>query len=357
MTSVSGASGSLMACSHSDFDPASRFRVLQYLPRLEAAGWRVSHRPNRPWRHWRTGVRVWPLGGLIQRGGDALKRLSRWRDVLDSGGFDVVFVNRDLLGIDLVYEKALLARNPRVLFDFDDMIWLGARHAHVAWMCRHAAWVTAGNATLAGFARQYTSSVTLLPTVVDVSTYPPAVPGASSVPVRLGWLGSGFSIDQTLVPHLPMFAYLQRRLDFELVIVSAPRPRIDQPGLRWRWIPWSPRTETRIGELFDIGIMPLVDTPFQRGKCGTKLLQYMAAALPAIASPVGMNREIIGRSGAGMLAATTDEWRDAIMQLGDPAMRERLGLAGRAYCTEHYHLDRWTSVMLELLQRVADHRR
>jgi hypothetical protein len=343
----------LMGCTHSRFDPASRFRFLQYLPFLEAAGWTVAHRPNRPWRHWQSRAAFRPLRSLQQRAGGALRRLGRWRDVREAAHFDVVFVNRDLLGTDLVFERILLARNPRVVFDFDDAVHLGDKHAHVEWMCRNAAWVTAGSPTLLRFAAQYSRRATLLPTVVDVARYATPPEGAPPDRLRVGWLGSPLSIEQTLFPHLAMLARLQRQVDFELVVVTRPRPLLPA-DIAWRHVEWSPAVETTIAGLFDIGIMPLVDDEFQRAKCATKLLQYMAAGLPAIASPVGLNEALLRDSGAGFAAVTEADWHRALAALSaDPGFCRRLGARGRSFCARHYALDRWAPVLDGILRAVA----
>ena len=343
----------LMGCTHSRFDPASRFRFLQYVPFLEAAGWRVSHRPNRPWRHWQSHAVTRPLRWLLQRGGSSLRRFSRWVDVREAAHFDVVFVNRDLLGTDLVFERMLLARNSRIVFDFDDAVHLGSKRDHVEWMCRHAAWVTVGSPVLLDFAAQHSRRATLLPTVVDVARYRTAAAAATHRRARVGWLGSPLSIEQTLFPHLAMLARVQQVVDFELVIVSKPRPTLPD-GIAWRYVEWSPAVETAIADLFDIGIMPLVDDEFQRAKCGTKLLQYMAAGLPAVASPVGLNIALLRDSEAGLLAAAEADWQEALRVLAaDHELRRRLGARGRDHCSRHYALERWAPVLNEILHTVA----
>lgn len=340
-----------MAITHGTTDPASRFRIVQYLPFFARAGWNVSHRSKAPdsihhpilrllcspWRKW-------------------TKARSRRRDIRDSADYDVVFQNRDLLAGKLVWEQLLASRNPRLIFDFDDAIFLGKRRSHVEWLCRNAAWVTAGNEYLAEFARQFTSRVTMVPTVVDTAAYVVRTGSQSpGRPFRLGWLGSGHSIRETLFPHLEMLAAIQRDVAFEFVVVSSPRPILPETGLRWTFIEWSPKVETRVAGLFDAGIMPLVDNEFQRGKCGLKLLQYMAAGLPVIASPVGVNREFV--PGRGFLAAGPGEWRTAIERLAaDPALCASMGAAGRTYCTAGYDMAAWAPKLITLAESVASER-
>ena len=347
----------LMACTHGTFDPASRFRVVQFIPRLEQAGWRVSLRPNRPSRPWRQLNNPW-LRALRDRTAGTVQRLSRARDVRAAAGFDVVLVNRDLLGINLAFEKRLLARNPRVIFDFDDAIFLGEKAAHVEWMCRHAAWVTAGNDHLAAFARRFTDRVTVLPTVVDVSRYLAAAREADPQPLRVGWCGSDLSIRQTLYPYLDMLGRLQAQLGFAFVIMSKPKPVLPRCGQRWRFVRWSQRAERHLAAHMDVGLMPLVDDEFQRGKCGAKILLYMAAGIPAVASPIGVNTRIIRHGQNGYLACSEAEWGMAIdTLLRSPERRAAIGEAGRASCTREYSLERWFPMLLHLLDSVAAGRR
>ena len=293
---------SVLGMTNSAFDPASRVRFIQFIPGLQKAGWTVDHRPNVPDRQWKS-----PLPGRWSRAahyrlGRAQMKWNRWRDVSEAGRFDAVFVNRDLAGRGVVFEKRLLSRNPRVVFDFDDAIFLGPNEAAVAWMCAHAAWVTPGNATLAEFARRHTTNVTVIPTVIDTDRYEVAPPRPEGARVRVGWSGSDQSIAAALFPSLPMLETLQERLGFDFVVVTNTRPTLPAPRLRFTFVPWKAEEEGELGRHVDIGLMPLVDDAFQRGKCGLKLLQYMAAGLPTVASPVGVNAEIVAGRETGFLA-------------------------------------------------------
>ncbi len=270
-------------------------------------------------------------------------------DIRAASRFDAVLLNRDLLEGRVEYEQRLLRRNPRVLFDFDDAIFLGAKARHIQWICENAAWVTAGNDCLASFAQGFTDRVTVLPTVVDTGLY--AVHTAAGKTIRVGWLGSDRSIRETLFPHVPMLASLQAELGFEFIVVSRPRRELPASGLRYQFVEWSPQTETRIADLIDIGIMPLVDDEFQRGKCGCKLLQYMAAGLPSIASPVGINSTIINCGQCGFLAVSGQEWRQALSRLiADANQRVQMGAAGRAFVEREYSVERWFPSLLGILK-------
>jgi len=345
----------LLALAHSVEDPAARFRIGQYIPFLESAGWRVSLRTNRPLRPWQSPVRNPALRSIHQRLGVWRRRVNKWRDIRSASGFDAVFLNRDVLEGDIRYERFLLRRNPRLIFDFDDAIFLGGKEAHAAWVCRRAAWVTTGNTDLADFARRFTDRVTVLPTVVDTDAYAPIDPRPGGEPFRVGWCGSDLSIRQTLFPHLDLLARLQRRLRFEFMIMSRPRPNLPETSLRWNFEEWDENKETRLASYFDAGIMPLTSDEYQRYKCGCKLLQYMASGLPSVASPVGINVRLMREGRGGFLAASEDEWFQALGRLmSDGLLRREMGAAGRAYVVKEYSLRAWLPVLLELMDRVAD---
>jgi hypothetical protein len=345
---------SLLAMTKSAFDPASRVRLIQLIPGLEKAGWRVDHRPNAPDRLWSS-----PLSGRWARAahhrvGRLLMKWNRWTDVSGAGRYDTVFVNRDLAGGGTFFERRLLARNPRVVFDFDDAIFIGRNEPSVAWMCAHAAWVTPGNDYLAEYARRHTSRVTVIPTMIDTDRYRVVPARPAEAPVRVGWSGSDQSIAAALYPFLPMLEAQQERLGFEFVIVTNTSPTLPVSRLRFTFVPWKAEEEGNLGREMDVGLMPLVDDVFQRGKCGLKLLQYMAAGLPTVASPVGVNASITLPGETGFLAATDGEWGAALTALvRSPELRGRLGAAGRRRCVADYSVGRWLPRLVEIFERVA----
>ena len=188
---------SLMGMTNSAFDPASRVRFIQFMDDIEKAGWTVDFRPNRPDRQWKS-----QLPGRLPRAahyrlGRIAMRWNRWTDVRDASRADVVFVNRDLAGGGLFFERKLIRENPCVVYDFDDAVFVGPNEPAVAWMCRNAAWVTPGNAYLADFVRKHTDRYTVVPTVIDTRRYSTRDEGRSwpDGRVRVGWSGSDQSDD------------------------------------------------------------------------------------------------------------------------------------------------------------------
>ena len=337
-------------------DPASRFRFIQLIPYLERNGWSVRHRPNVPDRMWSSPLRGRLIRAAHHRLGRALRLWNRWRDVTSADQFDVVFVGRDLAGGGLFFERELLRRNRSVVFDFDDAIYLEVGERPVRWMCEQAAWVTPGNEILGEFAGRYTRRVTVIPTVIDTDLYTTAAPQGAGA-VRVGWSGSDGSIRQTLFPYLAMLTELQRDIPFELVIISNTRPALPVSALRWSFRAWTPEDEVAGLQSLDIGLMPLVDNAYQRGKCGLKALQYMATGRPVIASPVGVNREIVEHERTGMLASTPKEWGEALrLMISSPDRRKEMGQAGRRRVVENYSIQRWLPVFLDVLEKARSYR-
>jgi len=285
-----------------------------------------------------------------------MMKSNRWRDVRNAAGADAVFVNRDLAGGGLFFEKRLLKNNPRVVFDFDDAIYIGKNERAIRWMCEHAAWVTPGNPFLSEFVRQHTDRFTIVPTVVDTERYVTWTRDGNRDrgPVRIGWSGSDRSIQSTLFQHLEMLKNLQKKLNFEFVVVTNTEPHLPVSDFRWKFYPWNEADEYRIGSIMDVGLMPLLDQEFQRGKCGLKLLQYMAAGIPTVASPVGVNREITLEGKTGFLASTEKEWEEALAQLVQSVdLRASMGCTGRKVCEEHWSIKRWLPELNQILRKVA----
>lgn len=348
----------LLGMTTSSFDPASRFRFVQFIPHLRRAGWDVVHRPNRPDRQWRSPFRQRVVRGLHYRAARLQMKWNRWRDLLDAAEFHVVFVNRDLAGQGSWFQKQLFKRNHRVVFDFDDAIFLGRNEPNVRWTCEAAAWVTPGNEYLAEYARRFNPRVTIVPTVIDCDEYAARIwedePHGRNQLVRVGWSGSDQSIRSSLFPYLELLADIQRRIPFELVVITNTPPQLPTAGMRWTFHPWTPEGERSLSAQMDIGVMPLVDDDFQRGKCGLKLLQYMASGLPTVASPVGVNAHITVEGETGFLAATPAQWAEALAALvTDAHLRRSMGSAGRRRCEEHYSLRVWLPQVLRIFNQVG----
>ena len=250
------------------------------------------------------------------------------------------------------------------VYDLDDALFLGspaAANRRFQWAkqearrsiecMRRARLVITGNSFLAGIARDHARRVEVVPSCVDPSRQQLRVHGSAEV-TTVGWIGSR-TTSAYLDSVLPVFAQLnQHRRRVKLVLVGA----AGDGTARADWIehrPWSLSSENDHLASFDIGIMPLPNTEWAYGKCGYKLLQYFAAGVPAIASPVGVNVDLIGND-RGMLASSPAEWRSSLETLiADVDRRRESGLAGRAFVEREYSYRRWAPELAELLRSVS----
>jgi len=272
-------------------------------------------------------------------------------DVAGAGKFDVIWLEKELWPFmpDFI-DPAILPANIPYVVDFDDAVFHNYdQHANpcirfalgqkIDSVMRRAHTVVAGNYYLAERAKRAGAErVVVLPSVVDKDVYAHAHAHRSKAAnVTVGWIGSPAS-QSLLEPLFPLLAECLNEPGDRFVSVGA---RFDSPRLVvHELMAWSLLTESQLVATFDIGVMPVRDAPFERGKCGYKLIQYMAAGVPVIASPVGVNTEIVVHGETGFLAETPHEWRTALLNLKhDPELRQRMGSAGRRrveqrYCTQ-----------------------
>lgn len=339
-----------------DTAPAQRFRIEQWAPHLRTHGIdvRIAGFASRA-----TFETIYSPGHTLRKlalvSADLVRQLFR---IATPRHFDAVFVGREasLLGPPL-YEKLAGLQRPLV-YDFDDAIWLeqeGSVNAAWRWLrapskvdalCRSARHVTVGNAYLAEHARRHNPHVTVLPSTVDFERYGAPREHTATDRPTLGWIGS-HSTAQYLEAVLPAIGEATNRQPLRLLIVgageSSPVVRVARalPGLDVEARAWRSEREPDDLREVDIGLMPLPDTPWTRGKCAMKAIQYGSLGIPTIASPVGAATEVVTDGATGRLAKTPPEWRDAILELAtDAALRARLGTEARAQAREAFAADR-----------------
>ncbi len=315
--------------------PSFRFRVEQFLPWFERAGHRCE------------------VDFLL---GKPLSRLWLYRRL---GQFDVVFLQKRLLSRAELF--LVRQRSRRLVYDIDDAVMLNAqgrpehrRQSRFQAMVRSADLVICGNSYLAHQSRTFSPQVEIVPTTVDAEDYHPAKRPGRSGRLTIGWTGSR-STNPYLNAVLPAIADLGDDVEFKFI--SDTEAGVELQLLRqvpWRFIPWSPEVEIRETATFDIGLMPLPDTPWTRGKCGFKALQYMGLGIPAVCSPVGVNAEIITHEQTGLLADSPDDWRRCLKRLAEDAvLRDRLGKAGRERIEQHYALQVQAPRLIRLIEDLA----
>ncbi len=344
---------------------ASRTRVFDYLPFLRANGVEADVSvvlPDRisTWTYSRRGV-----GRLIHYAWVWWRSLLAGLRTLGSASrYHVVFVQRVFFSAPVAWLLRLFSK--KVIFDFDDAIFtteapgedLIARlrtwhHSRgLARMLRAASGAVVENTYTAAYAERYCPRVSIITGPIDTQRYSPGRAVEECDGVVLGWIGSYTSAPYLELIREPLAALGVRHPDLRLCLIGEGGFRTDAVPMEWR--PWSLQTEVQDMRGFDIGLMPLPDDPWTRGKGGYKLLQYLSMGIPAVSSPVGINREIVEDGVNGFCAGTHDEWVSCLDRLiQDRALRRRLGKAGREKMEACYSLNRSSRRLLRILNSAA----
>lgn len=262
--------------------------------------------------------------------------------------FELAIVYAELLPLIPAWLEKRLLQLPYIL-DLDDAFYLKYRSGRLSLLCPFlgakidrlmvaAAAVTAGNHQLFAYAQRFNANVHLLPSVVDTDLLrplPQQPPATADASFTVGWIGS-----PSTAPYLDVLIEPLQQLACErpvrLLVVGGPAPVI--PGVEVIEQSWHLDQEPVLIQQFDVGVMPLPDTPWARGKCAYKLIQCLACGVPVVASPVGANVDVVSHS-CGLLASSSTDWLMAFKQLADdPQRRGQLGAAGRRWVEQRYSL-------------------
>lgn len=328
--------------------PAPRFRALQYIPHLERLGWEcrcVSLFQGRPSAlFYQRGLHL-PYKLLV--------RSRRFFQAPLARRYGLAFIQRLSWPFSCWQERLVSWFNDRIIFDFDDAIYQseegegsGRRRRAFSEMVSVSRAVLAGSAYLAGQTGAAQKTF-VFPTVVDTEHYLPRQGPWGKV---IGWMGTQGNF-ANFAPLLPELNALLSTGRYRLRIVSDRPPPFVLPHMEFS--PWTLENELADLRSFDLGIMPLLDSDWNRGKCAFKLIQYMAVGVPVLASPVGANLEVVGSHGVGVLAEP-GQWGPAIETLlGDPMAAAAMGSRGRAHCLAHYSITSQMQRLNALLEEVS----
>lgn len=303
-------------------EPSARFRVRQLIPYLatlgveveeffpSAGGYPPPERWRRPW---------WAARSFSQRLSPALRARNA----------DVVLLQRELLSTVPTIEPWL---GPARIFDIDDAVFLHKRGSMWKWLARRADHVVCGNDYLADWFSDYCVDVSIIPTGVDAARYVPAEAERESVaPFVIGWIGTAGNLRyvKSVAPALRMV--MEAVPEAILRVVSSEPTALDGvPVGRVEFVPWSEASEISAIQGFDVGIMPLDDTPWSRGKCSFKMLQYMSCGKAVVVSPVGMNGQVLRQGEVGIGPRNIGEWAEALVHLArEKEVRVNFGQNGR----------------------------
>jgi glycosyltransferase involved in cell wall biosynthesis len=345
---------------------STRFRVMQWMPELERAGFALTldafFSPRGaevlygPGRRPAKSARL--VAGAIHRAA-VLLRAARTADML--------FIHREAfpLGRRVLFER-IETFPGAVIYDYDDAMFLPQRQGRGLVrrlenlrtpldLMQRSDLVLAGNRMLTDFARQHARQVLHLPTCVDTERFRSRVPHDPRSLLRVGWIGS-HTTAKYLQTLLPVLHDVSAEHAFELYVVGAGWP-LSGDGLRITQISWALEREIDDFAGCDVGLYPLWDDPWTRGKCGFKAIQFMACGVPVLAAAVGANRDIIEDGVNGFLASTDEEWTEKLgWLLTDRALRDKLGQAGRRTVEERYSVRANAPALIDALQSLRARR-
>ena len=327
--------------------PSARARVRQYIGPLSLFGITVREYPL-------------PLGNILPR--QSLMRplwiagtaLSRTAALACSWKADVTWISRQLLPAFAPIQP--LAKRP-IILDVDDAVWLNTGGHRAGDLARASDLVVCGNRFLAQQFSHWNSNIAVIPTAVNTSWYRPHPnrDQGSNGALVLGWTGTSgnypflYAIEAAL-----QRTFAQCPQATLLVIADKPPEFKSLPASRIEFQRWTPRTELAAFARMSIGLMPLAENDWCNGKCSYKMLCYMAAGLPVVVTPTGMNREVLALGTVGLSAGCEQEWVDALIALlEDPRLRRRMGDAGRAVVEGHFCLHRLTQQYALLFQSLG----
>ncbi len=327
---------------------SQRFRFEQYYDRLIDEGYELgtkSFMSNQTWEIlYSQGNRLKKVSGILAG------FIRRCLLLTAISKYDFVFIHREASPIGPPVFEWWISKvlRKKIIYDFDDAIWMTNTtsqnrgitdlkwHHKVGSICSWAYKVSAGNAFLADYARQFNPNVVINPTTIETENLHIPILAQNKVPV-IGWTGTHSTLKYLKAIIEPLKA-LQESHEFQFLVIADKKPDFPIPNLQF--IPWSKETEIEDLNKIDIGVMPLEDNEWTKGKCGFKALQFMALEKPVLVSPVGVNKEIVEEGVSGFHCVSDHKWLEKMkLLLGDEALRSNLGKSGRKKVVEGYSVE------------------
>jgi glycosyltransferase involved in cell wall biosynthesis len=322
--------------------PSSRFRIRQHISRLAEHGVIVTE-------HMPFSEKTYYFPGPF-------KAMTKFPALFRSRNADVVWLSRGFVEGYETFERLL--KRPRIL-DVDDAVWLRGPFGRFTMpdIARAMDAVIAGNSYLAEYFGRYCKKVHIVPTAIDLDrfTLRPESADESSEKFIIGWTGSSSNFKYLDTIEAVLSRFIEEHDRAELILI-ADRPWEHRllPPEKVRFVRWSVEEEVRVLHSMSVGIMPLADDKWTRGKCAFKMLQYMAVGLPVIVSPVGMNRDVLDKADIGFAASSPDQWYEALVSLyEDWSLGVKLGLAGRRVVEQFYNADIIARELADIFKSLA----
>jgi glycosyltransferase involved in cell wall biosynthesis len=328
--------------------PSQRFRFEQYYASLDKAGIQYSQYSFLDQKTW----------DVLYKPGHSLKKvlgivkgfLRRMVLMFQLFHYDFVFIHREVTPIGPPIFEWIIAKvlRKKIIYDFDDAIWIpntssnnsivaGIKwHGKVTSICKWAYKVSCGNEYLANYAKQFNENVIINPTTIDTVNLHNLISNHEVTKPVIGWTGS-HSTMVYINEILPVINKLNHKYDFDFVVISNKEPDFKMPNLKF--IPWNKETEIEDLAKLNIGIMPLTEDLWAKGKCGFKALQYMALGIPALVSPIGVNTTIVNNDVNGFICDTENDWEESLVVLLQNAdKRKQLGINARRFIEDNFSI-------------------
>lgn len=342
--------------------PSQRFRFEQYFDLLRNQGHHFdvqSFLDERGWSSIYSKGKSWEKFTALARG-----FARRVITIFRARRYDAIFIHRELAPVGPpLFEWLLPHRDVPVIYDFDDAIWMTDQSHERKWVswirwrqktafiCRIAYRVSCGNEYLASYARRHNPRVVVNPTTIDTQYHQRQL-RSSGEGLTIGWTGSHSTL-KYLDQVVPAIRSLEREFtNLRFLVIADRSPDLGLASMKF--VRWTEEQEIEELSRVDVGIMPLPDDEWSKGKCGFKALQYMALGIPAVVSPVGVNTTIVQDGVNGFWSRTTNDWVATISKLlRDADLRERIGQAGQTTVRDHYSVSSNSSNFLSLFPESA----
>lgn len=317
--------------------PSSRFRVRQYIPALNANDIAVREFPAPIYDDKVQGKLgkikqryILPISGTYE----FIKLSSRIPQLISSYNYDITWLNRTFYN---AIKLESLLKKPLV-FDIDDAIWIN-NETHIQNIIQQSAKVICGNSYIAAYVNKFNKNHIVIPTGIDTEKY--SKPSNKTNKFIIGWSGTRDNLKFLYKIEEFLNSFITKYSDVELRILCDSKPIFHKiKPEKVNWIQWNEAIEIKTLQSFNVGIMPLEDNEWAKGKCSFKMLQYMSCAIPVIASAVGMNIEVHSKGDIGFMVKSDSDWHDALETLYlDPNKCHRLGDNGRLVIEKNYSIN------------------
>lgn len=317
--------------------PSSRFRVRQYISKLKEKNILVNEYPAKipydvklPFANGRMRMRYFgPLAILWQMA----KLMGTSPGAFASWVTDIVWLNREMAGGFYIMERAL--KKP-IYFDVDDAIWMNS--SKIFKIAERSEAIIAGNSFIADKFSKYNKNIFIVPTAIDTNRFihNPAV--SKDEKFIIGWTGSGDGLKFVYEIEEQLSNFIKDHANAYIKIICDRQPLFKSiPPEKIIYIPWDPNNENTELQDVSVGIMPLTDNEWSRGKCSFKMLQYMSCAIPVVVSDIGMNSEVLAQSDIGYGVKKPTDWLEVLTALwNDQSLRKKMGANGRALIEKKY---------------------